>query len=180
MQVSSKQLLQTEIQPECCLPQHVAATECTKPAGEQTQSTCSIDTAMVSENLYSRFLSLSVATPTKLESEYEGPFFPSFYVNVLEEPGDGETSFDSRARELLDQYRRETGDIGKDEAMKSKSRKGAAVHDIKKSKSKPRSAGHSKGQNSSEEYEKTVAKHGDVAFQKFHKQLLKCPQQILR
>ena len=96
-------------------------------------------------------LCLDVAPP----SSYHGPYFPSSYVTVLEEPS--EPKYAPNVEELLVRYYRENPNF------------------------EPTSGLELKGSgSSSEKYERSVAMHGDRTFQKFHKQLSKCPDQILR
>ena len=93
---------------------------------------------------------MDVAPP----SPYNGPYFPSSYVTVLEEPS--EPKYTRKVEELLERYYRENPNFEPTSDLKLK------------------------GSGSSEKYERSVAMHGDRAFQKFHKQLSKCPDQILR
>lgn len=95
-------------------------------------------------------LCLDVAAP----SPYRGPYFPSSYVTVLEEPSESQCT--PEVKELLERYYRENPNF------------------------EPTSGLEQKGTGSGEKYERSVAMHGDRIFQKFHKQLSRCPDQILR
>ena len=97
---------------------------------------------------------------------FTGPYFKPMYVNVIEEPS--EPSDLQRARELLQRYRTESGDSLEDFSSSSGGGRKQSGRD-------------KKGQGSdSENYEKTVAKHGDRTFEKFKKYLSLCPNQVLR
>ena len=95
-------------------------------------------------------LCLDVAAP----SPYHGPYFPSSYVTVFEEPSEPKCT--PKVKELLERYYRENPNF------------------------EPTSGLEQKGTGSGEKYERSVAMHGDRTFQKFHKQLSRCPDQILR
>ena len=103
---------------------------------------------------------------TAATSHYKGPHFPPSYVRVIEEPSeDAHTA--TKVKELLERYRRENDTTVNDFSDFSlKSKKGQTRLDS-------RAGG-------GEVYEKSVARHGNKTFQKFHKQLSKCPQQIMR
>ena len=91
---------------------------------------------------------------------YEGPKYPSFYINVFENP---EVSFYdeyfTRAQGLMSSYR---GDLFEGGGGGGKTTE----------------PGREVGRN--EVYESSVAKHGDKTFQKFQKELSICPEQIIR
>ena len=107
--------------------------------------------------------SLSIATVTP---QYQGPYFPPSYINVTEEPSEDLDTL-SKVEELLKKYHQENKD-GLEMGISGEGVKG-------------RKGGRSQGTSSSgEKYEKSLAKHGDKVFQKFHKQLSKCTEQILR
>ena len=120
----------------------------------------------------------SLPVETKTPSLYKGPYYPASYIAVVEEP----ETLGAGDHELLKKYESDhpffdftmTG-----LAAQQKARKKESGHHKSRRKEKD---GYSKdgASGSGEMYEKGVAKHGDKAFQKFHKQLSKCPQQILR
>lgn len=85
---------------------------------------------------------------------FEGPYFPPSYVTVHEEPF--EDKYSAKVEELLKRYRRENPDFVPNSDL-SLQRNG-----------------------SREGYEKSIATHGDRTFQKFYKQLSRCPDQIIR
>ena len=95
-------------------------------------------------------LCLDVAGP----SPYHGPYFPSSYVTVLEEPSEPKCT--PEVKKLLERYYRENPNFKLTSGLEQK------------------------GTGSGEKYERSVAMHGDRTFQKFHKQLSRCPDQILR
>lgn len=72
----------------------------------------------------------------------EPPCFPSYYIQVIEEP--------------------------------------VEFHDSKELAKKAGDSIINCGSSSSETYEKTITKHGDKIFYKFHKRLSRCPEQVLR
>lgn len=80
-----------------------------------------------------------------------GPCFPSFYIDVFEEADEEERS----VPRLPKRYEAEADDAGDEDRCEECSWSG-------------------------EKYEKTVAKHGDKVFQRFHKAISKWPEQILR
>ena len=90
---------------------------------------------------------------------YEGPKYPSFYINVFE---NREVSFYdeyfTRAQALTSSYR---GDLFEGGGGGRETEPGREV-------------------GGSEVYESSVAKHGDKTFQKFQKELSICPEQIIR
>lgn len=102
----------------------------------------------------------SEETPTH-HTTYSAPFYPPAYLSVIEEPSELSLGKDiHHARILLKKYQSEN-DLELCEANKvSVSCRGKA--------------------SGGEGYEKAAAKHGDRAFQKFHKRLGKCPQQLIR
>lgn len=93
---------------------------------------------------------------------YTGQYYPSSYLQVIQE---SEVNFEpelTHANVLLKKYRQENPNVDQSlfENIQPKGRK-ASTFD-------------------GEGYEKVLPKHGDRVFQKFQKQLSKCPQQILR
>ncbi len=92
------------------------------------------------------------ATP---HTTYSAPFYPPAYLCVIEEPEMSSSKQLQHAQILLKQYQREDPIMEPEFPSRGKS-------------------------SGSEGYEKTAVKHGDRAFQKFHKQLEKCPRQLIR
>ena len=84
------------------------------------------------------------------------PFVP-YYLNVADEPTTSKE--EERAQELLQAYEREHGAVPQD---------------------LPNGGGKRKGGGEVEEYEDSVARHGDRAFDKFQDRLKRCPGQCLR
>ena len=87
---------------------------------------------------------------------YHGPRYDSFYINVFEEQSLTHDSSDmDHAYELLQEYNRtsENGITGREQST---------------------------GSGGGEVYERATANHGDTTFLKFHKQLSKCPRQVIR
>lgn len=105
-------------------------------------------------------LTLRASTPVL---EYKEPCFPPYYISVIEEPYEN-THNAAEVEKLLEKYRRESRD-SLEQGFEVDKRKSGSVR-----------ASNASGEG----YEKGVAKHGDSTFQKFYKQLLKCPEQILR
>ena len=105
-------------------------------------------------NVTARMEDLSLEVHAAKPAPYEGPYFPPSYVSVHEEPF--EDKYSAKVEELLKKYRKENPDFV------------------------PNSDVGLKRNGSSEGYEKSVAAHGDRTFQKFHKQLARCPDQIVR
>ena len=107
---------------------------------------------------------------------YQGPYYPASYIAVVEEP---EASAEDK--ELLKKYKSDHPDFDltmNGLAPEQERRKKEPEHHTSGRKEKGLSRG---GATSGGElYEKSVARHGDKMFQKFYKQLSKCPQQILR
>lgn len=172
MVLSTEPLEQTAVPTESHPPELIGTCVPARPASERGQSLCTTSSDCDSGELTVHLLSLSIGTTPA--SNYKAPFFPPYYINVLEELSSDNTHLDGRVKKLLDQYYMETGESGdmiKGKAVMSKSRKGT---DQKKRLGSERRKG------SGEAYEKAVARHGDATFQKFHKQLQRCPGQILR
>ena len=108
-------------------------------------------------------------------SSYEGPYYPAGFMSVVEDPGACTTSA-VKAEELMKKYRSDhpNCDLATNRlVIQQDQEKGSGHH---KGGIKEKAVSNSEG----EVYEKGVARHGDKTFQKFHKQLLKFPQQILR
>ncbi len=100
----------------------------------------------------------SQETPTH-HTTYSAPFYPPAYLSVIEEPSELSLGKDiHHAHILLKKYQAENG---------------LELCEGKKVLCKGKASGE-------EGYEKAAAKHGDKAFQKFHKRLGKCPQQLIR
>ncbi len=93
---------------------------------------------------------------TTPHATYSSSFYPPSYLCVIDEPKDASLSKDMHhAQNLLKQYQKEEPDTGSKLPSKGKSSGG-------------------------EGYEKAAVKHGDKAFNKFHKQIEKCPHQLIR
>ena len=105
---------------------------------------------------------------TKAPPFYQGPYYPASYIAVVEEP---EASAEDD--QLLKKYKSDHSSFDDELAPEEGRRKESDRH-----KRGRKENGLSRG--GGEIYEKSVAKHGDKIFQKFYKQLSKCPQQILR
>ncbi len=105
---------------------------------------------------------------------YHGPCFPPSYLNVIEEPSEDE-SLAYEVKELLRKYRQESSEevVEVDQVGPPRQRKGRRERKRNDQRQKSAVPG-------GEGYERSFAKHGDKVFQKFHKQLTKCPQQVLR
>lgn len=171
--LSSEPLEQVAVPTEHCPPELMATGAPVGAAAELGQSVCTTTSELDSGELTAHFVSLSIGTtPT---TDYKAPFFPPYYINVLEEISNDNTHLDGKVKELLDQYYMDTGDTIEEAAVMSKPRKGTAQKKPLESERKKCS-----GQSAGEAYEKAMARHGDVTFQKLHKQLQKCPRQILR
>ena len=95
------------------------------------------------------------------QAMYTAPFYPPGYLRVVEEDSEGVEI--RHARDLLKKYQSENPDIYSQTKESTK-----------------KAASSSRGKHESDAYEKATPKHGDRAFQKFHKQVIKCPQQLLR
>ena len=112
----------------------------------------------------------------KTPALYQGPYYPASYIAVVEEP---ETSAEDK--ELLKKYKSDhpsfdltvNGLAPEEERRKKES-------NCHKSGRKEKGLSRGCATSGGEVYEKSVARHGDKMFQKFYKQLSKCPQQILR
>ena len=104
---------------------------------------------------------------------YQGPYYPASYIAVVEEP---EASAEDE--ELLKKYKSDHSNFD-DELAPEEGRK-RKESDRHKRDRKENYLSRGGATSSGEMYEKSVAKHGDKMFQKFYKQLSKCPQQILR
>jgi pre-rRNA-processing protein TSR4 len=130
----------------------------------------------VTQNLDSLQLT---GTWKKIESEhamspFTGPHFKSFYLNVVSEPSLDEHRESQHAEELLKKYRQENGWGGQG------SEEGFARKKEQSSPNSPVGRGGCQKGGGVEKYEKAVAKHGDMTFQKFKKTLSLCPNQLLR
>lgn len=106
---------------------------------------------------------------------YQGPYFGSFYVNVINEPSADEM-MTAQVEELLQKYGKENVEEWRDPRREDYERGGKR----KPSGGGSGGAGGKIGADGGERYEKTVAKHGDRVFQKFHKVMSRCSNQILR
>ena len=106
-----------------------------------------------------------------LSTVYKGPYSRAYHLSVIHEPSETSEEED-KVKQLLLKYTREKGTDWKDE-REEKRRKGKPL---------PVSSGGSGGKSarSTEDYEKSLASHGDKVFQKFHKALSRCPHQVLR
>ena len=114
---------------------------------------------------------------TKTPVLYHGPYYPASYIAVVEEP---EASVEED-KELLKKYKRDHSsfDITMD-GLASEEEGRKKESDYRKSGRKENGLSRGGAASGGEVYEKGVAKHGDKVFQKFYKQLSRCPQQILR
>ena len=105
---------------------------------------------------------------------YEGPYYPPGFISVVEE---SDTST-SEIEELLKKYKNVRPNLDfttNGLAMEQEGKKG------RQSGRRQKGGCHGDGAGGGGEvYEKGMARHGDQTFQKFHKQLSKFPQQILR
>lgn len=103
---------------------------------------------------------------------YEGPCYPAGFMSVVEDPG-ACTAGVVKVEELLKKYRIDhpNCDLATDQLQDREKGPGR-----RKGGKKEKAVLNSEG----EVYEKGAARHGDKTFLKFHKQLLKFPQQILR
>lgn len=106
---------------------------------------------------------------------YQGPYFGSFYINVINEPSADEMMME-QVKELLQKYGKENVEELHDPRREDYERGGKR----KPSGGGSGGAGGKRGADGGERYEKTVAKHGDRVFQKFHKVMSRCSNQILR
>ena len=106
---------------------------------------------------------------------YQGPYFGSFYINVINEPSADEMMTE-QVEELLQKYGKENMEEWRDPRREDYERSGKR----KPSRGGSGGAGGKRGADGGERYEKTVAKHGDRVFQKFHKVMSRCSNQILR
>ena len=103
---------------------------------------------------------------------YNGPNFQAYHLSVIHEPSEASEEED-KVKQLLLKYTREKGTDWKEETEEGRGRKRKPLHV---------SSGGSGGKSarSMEGYEKSLARHGDKVFQKFHKALSRCPHQVLR
>ena len=111
-------------------------------------------------------------------SLYQGPYYPAGYVSVVEEPAVSTLE----AEELLKKYKYDHPNYD-DSTINDPVSQQVRRKETGLGNSGQRQKGCRRGDSANdggEVYEKGVAKHGDKTFQKFHKQLSKCPQQILR
>lgn len=106
---------------------------------------------------------------------YQGPYFGSFYINVINEPSADEM-MTAQVEELLQKYGKENVEEWRDPRGEDYERGGKR----KPSRGGSGGADGKRGADGGERYEKTVAKHGDRVFQKFHKVMSRCSNQILR
>lgn len=105
---------------------------------------------------------------------YLGPCYPAGYVCVVEEPDSADTV---EVQKLLKKYKNNYPNCDFTVAPEGE---GGKESKHRKSGQREKSSRHGDHINGGEAYEKGVARHGDKTFQKFHKQLSKFPQQILR
>ena len=110
-------------------------------------------------------------------SSYQGPYYPAGFISVVEDQG-ACTASTVQVDKLLKKYRSDdpNSDLTEDGVVIQQGGGKGSGH-LKGGK---REEGVSCGTREGEAYEKGVARHGDKTFQKFHKQLSKFPQQILR
>lgn len=111
---------------------------------------------------------------------YEGPYYPAGFMSVVEDLG-ACTAGAVKVEKLLKKYKNDHPNcyLTMDGLVIQQDREKGSEHHKGGKREKAVSCGavvNSEG----EVYEKGVARHGDETFQKFHKQLLKFPQQILR
>ena len=103
---------------------------------------------------------------------YRGPYYLAAFISVVEEP---ETSA-FEAEKLLKKYKIENhATMEIETGWNEKKVRDSGRHQRRK----PGRHGDTTSVGG-EAYEKGLARHGDKTFQKFHKQLSKVPQQILR
>ena len=115
---------------------------------------------------------LSLEEPEPPSPHYLGPFFPPQFIRVTEAvTTDSDPVATAKVQALLQKYQQEHQDIFHDSIPGRSST-------MRKQASASGSSAGSRGQG--EGYEKVIAKHGDRTFQKFYKQLLKCPEQVMR
>lgn len=136
---------------------------------ETERCTVSVDTCGATE-----MAMLSLEDPEPPSSQYLGPFFPPKFIRVVEAVAtDFDTAENAKIQALLQKYQQEHQDIF-DENVPGRS----STKRKQASASGSRTGASSRSQG--EGYEKVVARHGDRTFQKFYKQLSKCPEQIMR
>ena len=102
---------------------------------------------------------------------YEGPCYPPAYISTVEENTCSPQT--TEATRLLERYSAENPSY----------LSGVDVEEGRRGKSKEPARGKrgkSGGGGGGEQYEKPQVRHGDKHFLKFQKELLKCPQQIIR
>ena len=119
----------------------------------------------------------SLAVKTKAPPLYQGPYYPASYIAVVEEAD----AISAEDKELLKKYKNDLPSFDftvNGLAPEQEKRKKAS--DRHKSGRKENGYSRDGASSGGEIYEKSVARHGDKTFQKFYKQLSKCPQQILR
>ncbi len=105
-------------------------------------------------------------TEQQQHNKCTGDYYPPCYISVIDEPRESAVEM-KKVKELLVKYQRENPDpVQGRESSSCRKKQGA------KSKNTAERGG--------EGYEKTIAKHGDRSFQKFYKQMLRCPNQIMR
>ena len=107
---------------------------------------------------------------------YEGPRYSAAYIRTVEEGESTTSSLDTEADKLLEQYQLENPDslVGGLNVVGSGGRRHNRGTKVKRAEGTKADTG------GGEKYEKAVARHGDRTFLKFHKELSKCPQQIIR
>lgn len=118
---------------------------------------------------------------------YVGPAYPAGYIRVTHSSDGGQCDINkAKAVELLEHYSVENPDCLLLRTHQTSNNRLSSIHGKVSSRGGAKES--NKGRdlkavtknNSGEAYEKSVAKHGDVAFMKFQKELDKCPRQLLR
>ena len=119
----------------------------------------------------------SLAAETKTLPLYQGPCYPASYIAVVEEP----EAISAEDKELLKKYKSNLPSFDFTvEGLPLKQEKRKKEPDRHRSGQRENGCTRDGASSGGEIYEKSVARHGDRTFQKFYKQLSKCPQQILR
>lgn len=106
---------------------------------------------------------------------YTGPYYPPGYLQVIEEPTTYVGTEITHARNLLERYQLNNPEVEHTLLETSPDQTGD-----KGRKGCKRKVGGKASHSEAEGYERVIPKHGDRTFQKFQKQLAKCPQQLLR
>ena len=115
------------------------------------------------------------STTISESTAYTGPHFPPGYLQVIEEPTEYLAAEFTYAKNLLKRYQRDNPDV-----ERTLSETAPDLDEDKTRKGCKRKGGGKVSHSEAEGYERVTPKHGDKAFQKFQKQLAKCPQQLLR